>query len=165
MNKIAGQQFAHWLSLEHPDIFLSIRKHTLPVNHPAQALGDISDVLSSVGDSLSSAVSAVGDWVSTPSNVTALSSVASAYFKSQTPVVGNAQNAVFQTQLQRAQYGQAPANITYAQNAAGQLMPVYNGQALTPQQLQGMQPTFLQKYGTVLAIGGGAVLLVMILMR
>lgn len=166
MTKAAALQFAQWLASVHPEIFVAIRKKTLPVSHPVQGLGDISDVLSSVGDSLSSAASAVGDWVSTPSNVAALSNVASAYFKSQTPALGNAQNAVFQTQLQRSQAGLSPAPISYQQTASGQYLPVYaNNTQLTPNMLQGLAPSFLQKYGLVLGVGVGAVVLLMILTR
>lgn len=161
INKQSATAFAHWLSVAHPDIFVAIARRAMP---KLAALGDISDVLSSIGSSLGDAASAVGTWVSNPANVSSLSSVASAYFKSQTPVLANAQSAVFGTQLQRAQYGQQPANITYVTNpATGQLMPTYNGQALTPQQLQSLQPTFLQKYGIWLAVGGAGIALVFIL--
>ena len=80
MNQKYAVQFAQWLQVTHPDIFVSILKHAQPVNAP---LGDWTDVLSSVGDAASSAVSAVGNFVSNPQNVQALSSVATAYFKSQ----------------------------------------------------------------------------------
>lgn len=166
MTKAAALHFAHWMAQVHPEIFIAIRKKTLPVNHPVQGLAGISDVLSSVGDSLSSAASAVGDWVSSPNNVNALSSVATAYFKSQTPAIGNAQNAVFQTQLQRGQAGLSPAPITYQQTASGQYVPVYNQNTqLTPTMLQGLQPSFLQKYGLVLGVGVGAVVLLMLVSR
>jgi len=166
MNKQKAAEFAHWLAQAHPEIFVAIRKKTLPANHPVQQLGDLSDVLSSVGDTFSSAVSAVGDWVSTPSNVNALSSVATAYFKSQTPAIGNAQSAVFQTQLQRTQAGLSPAPISYTQNASGQYIPVYAGNtALSPTMLQGLQPNFMQKYGVLLGVGAGALLLILVITR
>jgi hypothetical protein len=161
MNKKTSLAFAHWLAKVHPDIFLSIVRNI----KPQTPLGDISDVLSSIGTTLGDAASAVGDWISNPQNINSLSSVATAYFRSQTPSVGNAQNAVFQTQLQRSQYGQMPVPINYAQNASGQVVPMYNGQVLSPTQLQSLQPNFLQKYGLVLAVGGGALFLILLLSR
>lgn len=162
MNKQAAYQFAQWLKGTHPEIFLSILRHTQP-----GALGDISDTLSSIGDTLSSAVSAVGDFVSNPQNVASLSGAASAYFKSQTPVAANAQGAVFSTQLQRAQAGLAPAPIGYTSAYGSQPVYASGGQLypVTATTLQGLQPSFLQKYGVILAIGGGAVLLLALLTR
>ncbi len=167
MTKKSAIQFAQWLQATHPDIFVSILHHAQPVNK----LGDWSDVLSSVGDAASSAVSAVGNFVSNPANVNALSSVATAYFKSQTPspVLANQQGMILNTQLQRAQAGLSPAPVGYQTNAFGQQVPVYaqggSTYPLSASNLASMQPSFLQKYGMILAIGGGVVLLLVIIAR
>lgn len=167
MNKKSADEFAHWLSVTHPDVFYSIRRRV----NPPVALGDWSDTLSSIGDAFSSSVSAVGTWVSQPSNVNALANVAGAYFKSQTPnpSLSSAQSSVLSTQLARAQAGLSPAPISYTTDASGQLVPVYStggsNYGLTPTSLNKLNPSFLQKYGIILAIGGGAVLLLMVLTR
>jgi hypothetical protein len=168
MNINSANQFARWLQVTHPDIFRSILQRVQPV---VAGMGDWTDTLSTiasdVGSGISSAVGAVGSFVSNPANVNALSSVASAYFKSQTPspTLASAQSSVLQTQLARAQAGLPPAPIGY--NASGQ--PVYQSASgaysLTPSTLAGLQPSFLQKYGMILAIGGGAVLLLALLTR
>ena len=162
MNKQAADALANWLLHVHPEIFTAIAKKTIP--HTA-ALSGVSDVLSSLGTDLSTAVSSVGSWVANPQNFQNLTGAATAYFNSQAPSVANAQNAVFQTQLQRAQAGLSPAPITYAVNAQGQTYPVYNGNTLSPNTLQTLAPSFMQKYGLWLAFGGGALALIFILKR
>lgn len=162
MNKKAATQFAQWLKATHPDVFMSVLQHVQPVNH----LGDFTDVLSSVGDAIGSAASSVGDFVSNPQNIQALSTVATAYFKSQTPnpSLASAQGAVFNTQLARAQAGLPPAPIAYSNG-----QPVYASASgtypLTPTGLSQLQPTFFHRYGMVLMIGGGFVLLLGLLTR
>lgn len=162
MNKPAADAFAHWLAENHPDVFVSVAKAAIP---SLNQLSDISDMLSSIGSSFSDAASAVGDWVSNPQNIQSLSNVASAYFKTQGAAIqAHAQTAVLNTQLQRAQYGQIPAAISYQINpATGVQMPMYNGQPLSPQQLATLQPSFLQKYGIWLALAGAGVVAVLIL--
>ncbi|MGH9760631.1 MAG: hypothetical protein ACREAC_07285, partial [Blastocatellia bacterium] len=130
------------------------------------------------------AVSDVGSWLSTPSNVNSLTNLAATYFKTQASAANaNAQTAVLQTQVARANAGLAPAPITY--NSAGQPVyvpgasqvvpagtvptgytatgaPIYN---VTPNTLASLGPNFLQQYGIWLLLGGAALVAAMIFMR
>lgn len=169
----SAQSLAVWLLTEHPALFYAIAKRQTP------ALGAFSDILSDVGGAFSGAVSSVGDWLSNPENIKSLTGLAGTYFASQAAKnAANAQVAALQTQVNRAQAGQTAAPITYAYDANNQPVPVYtgttaipglgtsvvlpSGQAgytLSPQALQALQPSFLQRYG--LWIAGGAVALVL----
>lgn len=181
MNKKSADEFAYWLMNEHPNIFAAILKKQQP---SLSGLSDWSDVMSSIGDTASSALSSVGDFLTNPSNVNALSNVAVSYFKSQTPTIGIPQSAIFGTQLGLAQAGQPIAPITYAQNAQGQMVPVYmgnqtipglgaqiplaNGQMgyqVTPSALQSLSPSFLQKYGLMLAAGAVGLVAIIFISR
>ncbi len=171
MTQKSAEAFAQWLLENHPDIFIAIAKKAINTPQAKAAstpvkLGDISSVLSSIGTGLSTAVSGVGSWLSNSSNIQGLTGAASSYFNSQAAAsVGNAQNAVFQTQLLRAQSGMAPAPINYSYNSSGQPVPMYNGSMLSPSTLQTLVPTFLQKYGLYLAIGAAGIALIFILRR
>lgn len=180
MTKQAGTQLALWLLSVHPDLFAMVYKQAAA----AQGLGDISDVLDSIGSGISDAASAVGTFLTTPSNVTALTSLASNYFTS-TASQANAQTqlAVLQAQAQRTQAGLSPAPVTYVTSAQGVTTPVYvpamasqigapaaavpvnagapvtlsNGQVaypLTSSSVASLLPGFLQTYGVYIMIGG-----------
>jgi hypothetical protein len=74
--------------------------------------------LSSLGNAAAGAVSGVAKFLTSPGGLGSLANVAGAFFNSQ------AQASVLATQVARAQAGQSPAPITYARNAAGQVVPV-----------------------------------------
>lgn len=170
MTPDAAQSFAVWLLNTHPALFYAIAKQQNP------SLSGLSDVLSNIGGAFSNAISSVGNWVGNSDNVKSLTSLAGTYFNAQSAgSAARAQQAVLQTQLSRAQSGQAAAPIAYAYNAQGQPVPVYTGTTpiaslgaqtilpsgqvgyqITPQALQTLSPSFLQKYGLWLGLGGAA---------
>lgn len=172
MTKSSAQSLAVWLLTEHPALFYAVAKHVNPT------LGDFSDILSNVGDAFSGAVSSVGDWLGNSDNIKSLTTLAGTYFAAQAAKSNaSAQNAVLQTQIARAQTGQPAAPIAYAYNAQNQPVPVYTGTpsptlglgnqillpsgqpgyAVSPQTLNTLTPSFIQKYGLWL-IGGGVAL-------
>jgi hypothetical protein len=172
----AAHGLAVWLLQEHPNLFVVIRQHQKTGKVNLAGLGDWSDALSSIGDTLGSAVSGVGNWLSNSANITALTNVGTAYLNNQ------AAQSVLQTQAARAQAGLMPAPITYTpagvplyQPTPGYTTPPFVGPQvqlptgqylpqLTPQALQTLQPSFLQKYGTWLMIGGAGVLALALLL-
>lgn len=165
MNTKSATEFANWLAQVHPEIFATLAKRAFVVKQPTAKLGDLTDVLSSIGTDLSGAVSGVGNFLSNSSNVNALATAASSYFNAQAS--GNTQNAVMQTQLARAQAGLSPAPINYTTNASGQLVPIntMTGVPFSASAVQSFMPTFLQSYGMWLAIGGAGLALFFILRR
>lgn len=185
-----GKQLALWLLAVHPDVFAAVYKKAVG----AAGLGDVSDVLDSIGSGISDAASAVGTFFTTPSNITALTSIAGSYFQSQASQA-NAQTqlAVLQAQAARTLGGQAPAPISYVQTSTGALQPVYvpamsqqigapaqalplnlgqpvqlsNGSTaypMTQSSLASLVPGFVQKYGIYIA-GGIALLAVVFFFR
>jgi hypothetical protein len=170
MTKESAQSFSVWLLKTHPDLFYAIAKQQNP------GLNGISDVLSNIGGAFSSAVSSVGSWVSNPENLKSLTSLAGTYFSTQAAQnVADAQLAALQTQTNRAQAGQPAAPISYGYDANNNLVPVYTGTntlpglgtqvslpsgqygyTLSSSSLNALQPSFLQKYGLWLGVGGAA---------
>lgn len=179
MNAQSAQAFSVWLLKEHPGLFYAVAKHVSP------QLGGFSDILSNIGGAFTNAVSGVSDWVSNPDNVKSLTSLASTYFAAQAAQANaKTQLAVLNTQVQRAQAGQTPAPISYAYDANNQPVPVYTGTnalpglgsplmlpsgqpayAMSSSSLNSLQPSFVQKYGMWLAVGGAAALLVFASLR
>lgn len=176
MTPRSAQSFSVWLLKEHPALFYSIAKKQNP------SLGDFSDIFSSIGSAFSGAVDSVSSWVTNPENVKSLTTLASTYFAaSAAKSNANAQTAVLNAQLARANTGQPAAPITYAYNAQNQPVPVYTGTpspalalgsqvllpsaqvgyTVTPQTVSSLTPSFLQQYGLWL-VGGGLVLVAML---
>jgi hypothetical protein len=154
-------KFAKWLAAVHPEVFKALYEKAkgVPLPKNTAGLGDISDWLSGVGDSLASAASAVGNFVSSPQGIATLSSLGTAYLNNQTA------SNVMQTQVLRAQAGQNPAPIQYVQNSAGQTVPVVGSgiaqTQLTPQILQSFTPsTFMGKYGLWIGVGAAAIVII-----
>lgn len=175
----SAESLAKWLLTTHPSLFYAIAKGTNP------QLGAFSDIVSNVGGAFSSAVSSVGSWLSNPQNIASLTGLAGTYFAANAASeAAKAQAAALQTQVNRAQAGQTAAPITYAYDANNNPVPVYTGStaipglgsqvplpsgqlgyALSPQGLNALQPTFLQKYGLWLGVGALALLGVAALTR
>jgi len=92
---------------------------------------------SSIGSGAASVAGAVGKVASAllaPATLSAAATAAGAYFKSQATTTqaqlqAQTQQAVLNAQLARVAQGGAPAPISYARNAYGQLVPVYNSPA------------------------------------
>lgn len=89
-------------------------------------LDSVGSVASSIGSSISSAASSVGNFLTSSAGLQTLAAVGTTYLAaSAASSNAQAQQAVLQTQIARAQAGQSPAPITYAQTSTGQLVPVY----------------------------------------
>lgn len=105
------------------------------------------------GFSLSSALSSVGNFLSSTAGLTSLASLGTAYYKANTP-----QAQTVSTQVARVANGYAPAPITYG-SYNGQVTPVLQqpgraGVALTPASLQALVPSSLQPYLIPVTVGG-----------
>lgn len=163
MNSEAALSFAKWLSVDQPELFVALYKRALPTVAKG-ALGDFTDILSSIGNSLSSAVTNVGSYLTSSQGMDTIGKLGAAYLNTKA-----SQNAVA-TNLQRAQSGlQAapiqtvfnPSTQTYEAVVAqptGQFIPLNTSvrSALLP---AGM-PTWVPW-----AIGGAGLLLVVLLLR
>jgi hypothetical protein len=153
----AAVSFAKWLAQDQPALFVELYKRA------HVSLGDFTDVLSSIGTSLSDAVSGVGSFLTTGGGASAIAQLGGAYLQTQA-----ARNAV-NVNLARAQSGLPPAPIqTVFNQSTGQYEAVLQqpGGVMAP-----LTPT-LQKTlvpglpNWVLWAGGGvAVLLLLNLFR
>jgi hypothetical protein len=207
MNTKAANAFALWLAKEHPNLFKSaaaqashlgslgqddsgivpIDTSSLDAITPADVTSSVDDtsVFSKVASGLGDAISSVGSALTNPSVLNSFAGAASNYFKAQaTASQANAQTAVLNTQLQRAQAGLPPAPITYT--ASGQPVyvptpgvpipgaiaqgPTYGtpgssafGYGITAGGLNALQPNFFQQYGTYLLIGGALLAVALLL--
>jgi hypothetical protein len=72
------------------------------------------------------AVSSIGNWLTSPSGLTAIANLGTAVLNTvATTQVAKTQMAVIQAQAQRASQNQSPLPVTYIQGANGQQVPVY----------------------------------------
>lgn len=108
MNKTSAEQFAKWLANDQPELFVALYRKANP--SVVKSLSDFSDVLSSIGTGLSSAVSAVGSYVSSPQGMQTIGTLGAAYLASK------ASTSAVSTNLARAQAGYAPAPIQTVYN-------------------------------------------------
>lgn len=124
-----------------------------------------------LGSSVTSVLGSVGSFLNSQQGRNALTTASNSYFASQTQTANlQAQQALFNTQLNRAKAGQQAAPITYQVGANGQYIPVYATQ--TPQGtvysplnsagLASLTPSsiavFLNQYGTWLIVAAAALL-------
>lgn len=146
----------------------------------------LSTAASSIWSGISTAASDVGNFLSSAAGASTISNVAADYLKAQQT---QAQAQVLQTQVARAQAGLAPASISYATSATGQVVPVYTGSTLTPTLATALQngqiapaiaasgaagyaltpaltaslaPSSLSAYLPYIAIGGGILLIALL---
>lgn len=164
---------AAWLAENYPALFAQLVAKVAPAQ-PAQPLQGFSDVLRSIGSgitsaasaitsTLSSGVKAVGSFLGSQQGQETLTGLAAAY--------GALNAATISTQQQRASAGQAPAVIETRYDPSTQsYVPIYaptgtTGYAVTGEVLNTLQPSFLKKYGMVLAIGGVALVGIYFLFR
>jgi hypothetical protein len=177
----AAQGFAAWLEKNEPDLFQALLKHAAAgkgLGDWSSILSDVGSIASSIGSDIGSAATSVGDYLTSSQGLQTLSSLASTYLSSQT------QQSVTQMQLDRAQQGLAPAPVSYATNAAGQVVPFYTASSLPSSivpyasapvtdsmgntgyplssqgiaALSGTSTSTLQKYLPYILIGGAALL-------
>jgi hypothetical protein len=178
-------QFAAWIKLTYPELFDALARaaqqhaKTAPVRAALKSKGlsgfldTLSNIASDVTSGIGAAVQNVGNFITSPEGLKTMSGLATSYLQNQ------AQQAVLQTQLARAQAGQAPAPITYTtaqavtpagQAIATQIPIVQTGTGqftyLSPATLQSYTPgAFIQQYGMWLVIGAVGLVLVFALTR
>lgn len=150
-------QFAQWLQNEHPDIYA--RLYAMRVNQRLSGLGDDGDftdpglqdvstnavdavnVVDSpdlassdsggIGTGILSSLESVGQWLISPQGLTAIATVGTTVLKvQQAQQTAQMQQAVIQANAQRAATGQPTVPITYATNAQGAVVPVYDTSTL-----------------------------------
>lgn len=165
---------ANWLLQDQPGLFVQLAKVARIVPR-GTTLGDFTDVLSSIGDSLGDAVSSVGDFLTSAQGLSTLASLGTTYMNT------TAQKNALNIQLANAAANKAAAPIQTVYNqATGQYQAVYttaNGQqqvvtsATVPQYYPSgtigaataAASNPFQQYLPYIAIGGGVLLLVLFL--
>lgn len=126
MTELAAQAFAAWLSQNEPELFAALAQRAAQSDKGVAGLGDWSSVLSSIGSGIASAVKNVASYVSSPTGVSSLTSLAQTYLQSQ------GQKNALQVQLAQAQAGYAPAPIETRYDAAtNTYVPTYTPPAGT----------------------------------
>lgn len=134
----AAQALALWLQEHEPNVFeylLSHAKSSTTAPEPATppramaGLGDWSSVLTSLSSDLSTAVSDVGNYLSSSNGQSTINGVISQYLGNGATA---AQGQVLQTQAALAASGQGPAPIGYQTLPSGQVVPVYTGTTANP---------------------------------
>lgn len=158
MSPRSASMLAQWLAQNEPAIFAELEKNAA-IEH--SRLNGWSDILSSVGNAVSSGVSAVGDFLTSEKGIASLTGLTTAY------LAGKQQSNVLATQLALAQAGQPPAPIQNTIGANNQIVPVYTptNQVATNQLLYSLQPSFLQTYKVPLLIGATGLALLIVLRR
>ena len=160
MNAQAAAQFSKWLAQEHPELFVALYRRAQP--SIVKTLEDFSDLLSSIGTGLTTAVSTVGSFLTSAQGQQTISALGAAYLQSKA-----AQQAV-NTNLSRAQAGLAPAPIQTVYNPqSGQYEAVLPGQSsgsyIPLAQAQGISPGFsMNSVPTWVWAAGGGLLLALV---
>lgn len=99
----------------------------IPVDNVNIATDSAADTTSGWGSGVLSALSSVGNYLVSPQGLTTLAQVGTAVLKTQqAQATANMQMAIINANAQRAATGQSPIPITYAQNAQGATVPVYD---------------------------------------
>jgi hypothetical protein len=157
MSQKSMTDFANWLAIDQPALFVELYKRSL---NPT--FGDFTDVLSSIGDSLSNAASSVGSYLTSAAGAQTIAALGTAYLTSQA-----SKNAV-SVNLARAQAGIAPAPIQTVLNpTTGQYEAVLTqpSGAVVPV-TSSVQATLIPGIPNLyLYLGGGLLLLLLLLRR
>lgn len=153
----SGLAFAQWLYENHPSLFARLSQQA---DIDSARLNGITDFLSSVGSTLSDAVQKVGSYVTSTQGMQAITQFGTAYLQ------GKTQQNVLKTQMNMMQAGMMPAPISTYSDASG-TRSIYDptGQPVSSRLLSQIQPSFISQYGVPLAIGAGALLLILALKR
>lgn len=161
MNQSAATAFAKWLANDQPELFVALYRQAMP--ELGKGLGDFTDVLSSIGSGLETAVSNVGSFLTSSAGMTSISQLGSAYLNSQ------AAKSAVNLQASRAQSGLSPAPIQTIYNPATQqyeavLTQGANTIPLSTQLRSSLMPAGLPSWAPW-AIGGGALLVILLMLR
>lgn len=175
ISRNTGESLAKWLLKDQPGLFVKLAQVAQVV--PSSGLGDFTDILSSIGSGISSAVSSVGSFLTSTQGLQTLATLGSSYMTTQ------AQKNALNVQLATAAANKPAAPIQTVLNpATGQYQAVYttvNGQqqVVTSQTAPQFYPTGnigaqtvaatsgLSQYLPYIAIGGGVLLLLLLMNR
>lgn len=170
--QVANELLAAWLQENYPTVFNELAARAgAPATAPG--LSGISDIFSSIGGAITSAAKSVASGLST--TIKTVGSVlgspeGGALLGSILAVkgAGSLTTQTIGTQYDRAQVGYSPAPIqTVYDPATGSYVPVYNNQGQQYQVdqsvLRQLAPSFMQKYGVMIAAAGGLLLLFIVL--
>lgn len=165
MNPVAAKSFAEWLAHDQPELFVALYKKALPmeVQRGLSGLSGFTDILSSIGTGLSSAVSSVGSFLSSPAGLTTVGTLGATYLQSQA-----AKQAV-NVNLARAQSGvqAAPIQTVYnpstRQYEAQLVQPTGQSIQLTPSIMRSIAPGM--PTWAPWAIGGVALIALLLFLR
>lgn len=173
INQNVANSLAAWLLKDQPALFVKLAQVTqvVPKN---SALGDFTDILSSIGSGISSAVSSVGNFLTSTQGLQTLATLGSSYLTT------TAQKNALNVQLATAAANKPAAPIQTVLNpATGQYQAVYttvNGQqqVITSNTVPQFYPTGaigaqtvaatsgISKYLPYIAVGGGVLLLLVL---
>lgn len=162
---VAHVLFAQWLYENYPEVFAQIAQATKSQGVPKlSGLGDFSDILSSIGDSIGSTASDIADGLSTTvQTVGNVLQTPGGQAVLKTVMQANAGiSPVVMSQYGLAQNGKPLAPIQTVYNpATGSYVPVnsYTGAPITSSMLGGN----MSQYMLPIAIGAGALLLIVAL--
>lgn len=161
ITKSSALSLAQWLANDQPRLFQALLEKAAQLK-AAQGLGDFSDILSSIGSGISTAVSNVGSFLTSPAGMTTLTTIGTAYLNNQT------QSNVLNAQVKIAQAGKtvAPIQTVYNPNT-GQYEASYTTAGaqypVTSQLLSSITPaSSMQQYLPYLLIGGGLLVVLML---
>lgn len=165
MDAKSATQFAYWLAQEEPDLFAALAQKSRGVAN--SLLGDWTDILSSIGDTVSSAASSVGTYLTSGGGIDTLTKLGSVYMQTQ------AQKQALDVQTKLAQLGRPPAAIQTVYNpATGQYQAMVNQttggvvyqQPLTSQVANSLL-SGLPAWWPIAALGLGGLLLFLLIRR
>ncbi len=149
---------AEWLAANEPELFEVLLREA--ATERAQLHG-LTDFLSTIGSSISTAASTVGNFLTSSKGMDTLTSLGSTYLQVRQ------QSNVLKTQVALAQAGMLPAPISNTIGANGQTVPVYTptNQVATNQLLARLQPSFFEQYKMPIVLGGAALLLLVLVLK
>lgn len=152
----SAEQLAEWLAKNEPALFDALLREA--ATQSAQLHG-VTDFLSSIGTSITSAVKTVGSYLTSEKGINTLTTLGGAYLGYKT------QQNVLQTQVALAQAGMSPAPIQNTVDQSGRPVPVYTptNQVASDQLLYQLRPSFFEQYKWPLLIGGGTLLAILAL--
>lgn len=155
----SATQLAEWIAQHEPQLFAALTREAGTALSVPGKLGGITDWLSSIGTGVTSAVKNVGTFLTSSQGLATLGTLGGAYLQTKS------QQNVLATQVALAQAGMAPAPIAYTPGANGVNTPIYlpTQQTVTPGLLAQLQPSFLQRNGIWLALGGAGILALLLL--
>lgn len=158
MNVQTSQQLALWLAKNQPLVFKQLVRESARQGQ----LRGVTDWLSAVGSSLSSAVQAAGSFIASPEGMATLGTIGGMVLQTR------AQKDALKVQIANARAGYAPVPIESVGANPNSSIPIYvdpvTGQRypLTSQVSQSLMPTMTLQSMLPWLLGGGLILVVLL---